>query len=109
MPLMSPSAFGRRQFLQAGLACAFGALSRPVLADDRPAAHAGLTATLRAGKTRVRMVGDGYPSTEVWTYNNLEPGPILRMRQGAPFRANVENGLTENTTVHWHGIRLPNA
>jgi FtsP/CotA-like multicopper oxidase with cupredoxin domain len=55
------------------------------------------------------MVGDEFPETEVWTYNGVEPGPVLRVRQGAPFRAAVENRLTESTTVHWHGIRLPNA
>jgi FtsP/CotA-like multicopper oxidase with cupredoxin domain len=55
------------------------------------------------------MVGDGHPPTEVWAYNGTEPGPVLRIRQGAPFRATIENGLTESTTVHWHGIRLPNA
>lgn len=108
MSLISPSVLGRRQFLQAGLACAFGALSRPILADSE-SAHDGLTVTLRAGKSRVPVVGDGYPPTEVWTYNGAEPGPVLRVRQGTPFRATVENGLTENTTVHWHGIRLPNA
>jgi FtsP/CotA-like multicopper oxidase with cupredoxin domain len=55
------------------------------------------------------MVGNEAPATEVWTYNGVEPGPVLRLRQGAPFRAAVENRLAEATTVHWHGIRLPNA
>lgn len=109
MPLILPSALGRRQFLQAGIACAFAVLSRPVRADDPPPEHEGPTTTLRAGKARVPIVGDGYPSTEVWTYNGTEPGPILRVRQGTPFRVTAENGLAETTTVHWHGIRLPNA
>jgi FtsP/CotA-like multicopper oxidase with cupredoxin domain len=34
---------------------------------------------------------------------------VLRLRQGTSFRARIENRLAENTTVHWHGIRLPNA
>ena len=71
MPLISPSALGRRQFLQAAIACGFAALSRPVLADDRPTAHDGLTTTLRVGKAQARMVGDGYPATEVWAYNGV--------------------------------------
>ena len=45
----------------------------------------------------------------MWTYEGVLPGPVLRVRQGQPFRALVENGLDENTTVHWHGMRLPNA
>jgi FtsP/CotA-like multicopper oxidase with cupredoxin domain len=37
------------------------------------------------------------------------PGPALRLRQGEPARIVVENRLAEDTTVHWHGIRVPNA
>jgi FtsP/CotA-like multicopper oxidase with cupredoxin domain len=37
------------------------------------------------------------------------PGPELRVRQGEPVRITVRNKLDEYTTVHWHGIRLPNA
>lgn len=36
------------------------------------------------------------------------PPPVLRARQGVPFIANVTNRLTDYTTMHWHGIRLPN-
>ena len=32
----------------------------------------------------------------------------MRLRQGAPARLIVENQLGQDTTVHWHGIRLPN-
>ncbi len=31
------------------------------------------------------------------------------MRQGERVRIHVENGLAEETTVHWHGLRVPNA
>jgi FtsP/CotA-like multicopper oxidase with cupredoxin domain len=37
------------------------------------------------------------------------PGPQIRVRQGDPVRIVVANKLAEDTTVHWHGIRLPNA
>ena len=80
MPLTSPSALCRRQFLQASIACTFAVLSRPVRAYDRPIAQDSPTTTLRAGKVRVPMVGDGFPETKVWTYNSVEPGPILRVR-----------------------------
>lgn len=29
------------------------------------------------------------------------------MRQGEPVRIVVDNRLEQDTTVHWHGIRLP--
>ncbi len=34
--------------------------------------------------------------------------PILRAKQGVPFTATVTNRLPDYTTMHWHGIRLPN-
>ena len=42
-------------------------------------------------------------------YNGAVPGPEIRIRQGDRVRIFVENGLEEETTVHWHGVRLPNA
>jgi FtsP/CotA-like multicopper oxidase with cupredoxin domain len=37
------------------------------------------------------------------------PGPEIRARQGERLRVAVENRLAEETTVHWHGVRVPNA
>jgi FtsP/CotA-like multicopper oxidase with cupredoxin domain len=45
----------------------------------------------------------------VWAYGGTVPGPELRYRQGERLRIEVENALNAETTVHWHGIRLPNA
>ena len=55
------------------------------------------------------LVGGGHPETSVWTFNGTVPGPEIRLRQGDRLRVTVENQLTEDTTVHHHGIRLPNA
>ena len=98
-------ALRRRQFLQAGAACATIGLA----GGGRAASGDGLAVTLRPGPARVSMVGDEVPATAVWAYNEATPGPVLRLRQGTPFRAIVTNGLAETTTVHWHGMRLPNA
>ena len=35
--------------------------------------------------------------------------PRETFRQGERIRVKAENGLAEETTVHWHGIRTPNA
>lgn len=64
---------------------------------------------LRARAVRAPLVGDGYPDTAVWSYGEGVPGPELRVRQGQRLRVIVENALDQSTTVHWHGIRLPNA
>jgi FtsP/CotA-like multicopper oxidase with cupredoxin domain len=109
MPTISVPDLRRRHFL-AGAACVLSATSRPALAvAGRLTMPDELTVLLRAGPARVHIVDHEFPQTEVWTYNSVEPGPVLRVRQGTPFRATAENRLAEGTTVHWHGIRLPNA
>jgi FtsP/CotA-like multicopper oxidase with cupredoxin domain len=55
------------------------------------------------------LVGGSYPETAVWAYNDKVPGPGIRVRQGEHLRITVENQLAEQTTVHWHGLRVPNA
>jgi FtsP/CotA-like multicopper oxidase with cupredoxin domain len=64
---------------------------------------------LAARAATVNLTGDGYPDTAVWAYEGSVPGPVLRVRQGQPVQITVVNKLNEDTTVHWHGIRLPNA
>ena len=64
---------------------------------------------LAAKSATVNLAGDGYPDTPVWAYEGTVPGPELRVRRGQPVRITVINKLGEDTTVHWHGIRLPNA
>ena len=64
---------------------------------------------LRIAPARQSLVGAGNPDTAVWSYNGTVPGPALRFRQGERLRIEVENALDVETTVHWHGVRLPNA
>jgi len=40
-------------------------------------------------------------------YNNQVPGPLLRMRAGAPVTVHVTNQSSNNEVVHWHGLFLP--
>jgi len=64
---------------------------------------------LAAGVSRQQIVPSDYPATAVWCYNGTVPGPELRFRQGDTARIVVANRLTVPTTVHWHGLRVPNA
>jgi FtsP/CotA-like multicopper oxidase with cupredoxin domain len=41
-------------------------------------------------------------------YNGQFPGPEIRVTEGERVRITVENRLPEGTTVHWHGIPVPN-
>ena len=44
-----------------------------------------------------------------WTYNGTVPGPELRIPYGQRIRVEVRNELPDPTTVHWHGLAVPNA
>jgi len=78
-----------------------GGLSSPVIPTKE--------FTLTAAPGRVSLVGQPYPDTDVWSYNASIPGPEIRVRQGERLRIRVENRLAQATTVHWHGVRVPNA
>ncbi|MEW6688030.1 MAG: multicopper oxidase family protein [Pseudomonadota bacterium] len=98
----------RRRFL-AGLA---GLAAAPLVAQRGSSLAAGERAVrtkLVAAPALAQIVPDKYPRTAVWAYNGSVPGPVLRVRQGERLRVSVENALEEGTTVHWHGVRLPNA
>jgi FtsP/CotA-like multicopper oxidase with cupredoxin domain len=43
-----------------------------------------------------------------FAFNQQVPGPLIRIRQGDRVRFVVTNHLPEPTTVHWHGLILPN-
>jgi FtsP/CotA-like multicopper oxidase with cupredoxin domain len=45
----------------------------------------------------------------VWAYNGQVPGPTLRVKLGETLRVRFTNKLPQETTIHWHGVRLPNA
>jgi len=43
-----------------------------------------------------------------YAYNEQVPGPLIRVTAGDQVRINVTNQLPELTSVHWHGLVLPN-
>lgn len=51
----------------------------------------------------------GQPGTMLWGYNGRFPGPVLRMRQGERLRVALQNNLPQDSSIHWHGLRLPHA
>jgi len=46
---------------------------------------------------------------DAWSYNGHVPGPTLRVRVGDTLRVRFTNRLPQPTTIHWHGVRVPNA
>ncbi|HET6250201.1 MAG TPA: multicopper oxidase domain-containing protein, partial [Tepidisphaeraceae bacterium] len=43
-----------------------------------------------------------------WGYNGQTPGPTIEAIEGDKVRIYVTNKLPEATTVHWHGMIVPN-
>jgi FtsP/CotA-like multicopper oxidase with cupredoxin domain len=97
----------RRRFLltgAAGLAAGGGALSLrsgPALGkpSDREilVVARGVRWELAPGKVITAMA-----------YNGQVPGPAIRVREGERVRVRLRNELSEPTTIHWHGVDVPN-
>jgi FtsP/CotA-like multicopper oxidase with cupredoxin domain len=44
-----------------------------------------------------------------WSYNGMIPGPIMHANVGDKIRIVLKNELPESTSLHLHGVRVPNA
>jgi manganese oxidase len=47
-------------------------------------------------------------TARLWGYNGQTPGPTIEVVEGDKVRIFVTNKLPEHTTIHWHGMLLPN-
>ncbi len=85
------------------------ALTRPLpippLADSTVGPDGTRTFTLRAMAGETEMLPG--VRTATWGFNGSILGPTLRARRGESVAVQVENALTEPTTVHWHGMHVP--
>ena len=106
----------RLAVVMACLVCSLAACDRRVRArrefDGAYPAEATPSGTVRrftldAAPTRIPLL-DGQPM-DVWAYNGQVPGPSLRVRLGETLHVHFTNHLAQATTIHWHGVRLPNA
>jgi FtsP/CotA-like multicopper oxidase with cupredoxin domain len=62
---------------------------------------------LRA-QPQAAFAGGDVPAS-LWGFEGIVPGPVLRARRGEELRVRLSNELSEPTTIHWHGVRVPNA
>jgi len=100
----------RRRFVQ-GLAAAGGlAAVTPVAARGEAIGGipvlSGARIDLTLAEMPVNITGRRRIATAI---NNAMPGPILRLREGDDVTINVTNRLKETSSIHWHGVKLPNA
>lgn len=75
--------------------------------DDEDDDAATVEVSLTAALADVEYVPG--QSTTVWAYNGTVPGPVLRARVGDRIVVHFTNMLPEATTIHWHGVRVPEA
>lgn len=45
---------------------------------------------------------------QAWAYNGQVPGPQIRVREGDRVRVILHNQLPESTSIHFHGLEIPN-
>jgi FtsP/CotA-like multicopper oxidase with cupredoxin domain len=70
--------------------------------------------SLVAGVSEMKYLPTG--PAEVWAYRDgakkdaraRVPGPLIEAKQGDRVIVHFRNELDEGTTIHWHGIRVPN-
>lgn len=70
--------------------------------EDRPLVFSSLRAAPlehRIGEHHVKGL---------MSFTNDGPPPVLRARAGESFVCEFDNALGEDSTVHWHGLRVPN-
>jgi manganese oxidase len=45
---------------------------------------------------------------DAWAYNGVVPGPQIRVKEGERVRIRLKNELAESTSIHFHGLEVPN-
>jgi FtsP/CotA-like multicopper oxidase with cupredoxin domain len=94
----------RGRFLRAGTSMAVAALA-PAGARAAGAAVVDYTLTARSFAWRA---APGVTTT-AFGYDGQVPGPLLRVTHGQRVRVRYVNRCGEPTSIHWHGMILPNA
>jgi CopA family copper-resistance protein len=109
----------RRDFLGRTSAALFAAgvaqLSPPYARRLARSIGASPSATIPGGTAgtidlaiRDTLITVGDRRASATTINGTVPGPLLRFTEGTDAIIRVTNGLREDTSVHWHGVIVPN-
>lgn len=111
---MSNVSIGRRGLLRAGAfgLVALGLESRfPAWAQSGSSGLRPDMATLSGDDILLRighgMFEVGGRAGHAVMINDVLPAPLIRLREGQTVRLHVENGLDEDSSIHWHGLLLP--
>jgi FtsP/CotA-like multicopper oxidase with cupredoxin domain len=80
-------------------------LESPAEAEDLDAAEGTVHVALEAARATF-TVGD--LEIEGYAYNGQNPGPTIRAQVGDTVVVDFQNLIDTPTTVHWHGLKVPN-
>ena len=64
---------------------------------------------IRARPGTAQLRGPDGAATPIRGFEGAVPGPGLRIKRGEELRVRIANDLVTETTIHWHGVRVPNA
>lgn len=81
------------------------ALAIPVVLNDLNDNPNKAEFKLNIQKGKMKFI-DGL-ETNTYGYNGNYLGPVIRVKRGNQVKVNVQNNLEEETTVHWHGLKIP--
>lgn len=59
-------------------------------------------------ETKKIKLKDG-TQVDAWTFGGSVPGTQIRVTEGDKVRVTLKNKLSEPTSIHWHGVPVPNA
>ncbi|TIV46481.1 MAG: multicopper oxidase family protein, partial [Mesorhizobium sp.] len=100
--------FTRRNLLKATAAAGLAGIGASTIGRlTGVAAASPKPVILKTSNIEAKLMEAG-PTRNVLTYGEAGPPPVVRMRKGEPFAARLVNGIDDPTTIHWHGIRVPN-
>jgi len=103
----------RRRFVQGvamgSVALGMGMIPEVLLANSMkngPQTLSGNEFDLKIGQQTVNLTGSNSIAT---TVNGSLPAPVLRWKEGDDITLRVNNTLSEDSSIHWHGLILPAA
>jgi FtsP/CotA-like multicopper oxidase with cupredoxin domain len=82
------------------------ALRMPELIDESPD-PAIVEGRLTAQQSEMEIIAG--TTTPVLAYNGSVPGPLIRAKVGDRLLVHFHNALPSPSSLHWHGVRVPNA
>ncbi len=100
------SSLPTRRTVVAGLALTLAASARgaPAFAQTAPAER-----VWRARPVKARLKPEPAPEADLWTFEGLDQGSVLRVKRGEEVRVKLVNETPAPLSLHWHGMRGANA